>query len=73
MKSNKPLPFEVPMLHVYTQHKGYLIQQRTDIKSNRAIIYKNNELVKCIVGDILADGTENSIDKAKSWIDGVEA
>lgn len=48
--------------------KGFTIQKRTDIKMNTCLIYQGEELKKCIAGDILPDGTENSIAKAKQWI-----
>ena len=50
-------------------YKGYKIEKRTDIKNHTCIIYKNNDLFKCIAGDILKDGSENSIEKAKKYID----
>ena len=52
-------------------HKGYTISKRTDIKNHTCIIYKDNNLIKCIAGDILADGSENSIYKAKKHIDNI--
>lgn len=50
-------------------YKGFRIEKRTDVKSHSAIIYKGFKLVKCIAGDIFADGSENSIEKAKKYID----
>ena len=52
-------------------YKGYKIEKRTDIKNNSCIIYKGNDLIKCIAGDIFADGTENSIIKSKKYIDSI--
>jgi hypothetical protein len=57
------------MKHEYTEYRGYTIQQRIDVKMHSAIIYLGEEIVKCIVGDILLDGSENSIEKAKGYID----
>ena len=57
------------MNHKTEQYKGYTIQKRTDVKTHTCIIYKGEQLIKCIVGDILPDGTENSVDKAKLFID----
>jgi len=57
------------MQHLTIEHKGYTIQKRIDTKNNTCLIYKNGDLVKCIAGSIFADGTENSIEKAKLHID----
>jgi hypothetical protein len=50
-------------------YKGFVIEKRIDVKSHTCIVYKDGDMVKCIVGNIFADGSENSIEKAKSWID----
>lgn len=50
-------------------YKGFVIEKRIDVKSHTCIIYKDGNMVKGIAGDIFADGSENSIEKAKSWID----
>lgn len=57
------------MTHSNDAYKGHIIQKRTDIKTHTCIIYKDGDLKKCIAGDIQADGSENSIEKAKAWID----
>lgn len=49
-------------------YKGFIIQKRIDIKKNTCIVFKDGVMAKCIAGDIRADGTENSIQKAKDWI-----
>jgi len=59
------------MTHSNTYYKGFRIEKRTDVKTHTCIIYKGNDLVKCIVGDVLKDGSENSIDKSKNYIDGL--
>lgn len=51
-----------------TIYKGFKIE--TKPKSHTALIYRGDELVKCIAGDIAKDGTHNAIDKAKIYIDG---
>ena len=56
------------MTHTNTPYKGYIIQQRTDIKTHTCIIYKDGEIVKCIAGDITEDGSNNAIEKAKTYI-----
>jgi hypothetical protein len=57
------------MTHSNENYKGFNIQKRTDVKMHTCIIYKGNDIVKCIAGDIFLDGSENSIEKAKNWID----
>ena len=52
-----------------TIYKGYEIEKRIDIKNNSCLINKSGQLIKAIAGDILKDGSENSIEKAKQWID----
>lgn len=59
------------MTHSNTDYKGFRIEKRTDVKTHICIIYKGNDLVKCIAGDILKDGSENSINKSKNYIDGL--
>lgn len=59
------------MTHSTENYKGFIIEKRTDTKNNTCIIYENDCLLKCIAGDILEDGTENSIQKAKSFIDNI--
>lgn len=49
------------------KYKGFVIQKNKD--SHSALIYKDGFLLKCIAGDILKDGSENSIEKAKNYID----
>lgn len=50
-------------------YKGFIIRKRIDVKKGTAIIYNCMFLVKCIAGDIASDGSENSIEKAKKYID----
>jgi hypothetical protein len=57
------------MTHSNESYKGFNIQKRTDVKTHTCIIYKDDEIVKCIAGNIFADGSENAIAKAKIWID----
>ena len=57
------------MTHSNENYKGFNIQKRTDVKTHCALIYKGEQLAKCIAGDIALDGSENSIAKAKEWID----
>ena len=57
------------MTHSIENYKGFEIQKRTDVKMDSCIIYKGENLVKCIAGDILKDGSGNSTEKAKNWID----
>ena len=57
------------MIFTNTEYKGYTIQKRTDVKTHTCIIYKSEQIVKCIAGDIFKDGSENSIQKAKKYID----
>ena len=53
------------------EYKGYEIQ--TIISSHCAYVYKGSELLKCIAGDIFADGSHNAISKAKIYIDSLAA
>ena len=57
------------MKHTNENYKGYIIQKRKDTKNHTCLIYKGEELIKCIAGAIFQDGSENSIEKAKQWID----
>lgn len=57
------------MKHSLENYKGYVIQKRIDVPSNSCLIHYSGGLVKCIAGDILRDGSENSLIKAKRWID----
>ena len=57
------------MTHSNTIYKGFRIEKRTDVKTHTCIIYKGNDMVKCIAGNIYAGGSENSIEKAKNYID----
>ena len=57
------------MTHTNTEYKGYTIQQRTDIKTHTCVIFKGQDIVKCIAGDIMPDGSTNVISKAKQYID----
>jgi hypothetical protein len=57
------------MKYINHNYKGYSIQQRSDIKSHTAIIYRNGDIVKCISGDINSDGSNNAISKAMQYID----
>ena len=59
------------MTHSFTHYKGYAIQKPFNIKTHCAVIYKCGEIVKCIAGDIFADGSENSIEKSKKFIDSI--
>jgi hypothetical protein len=59
------------MTHSNTNYKGFRIEKRTDVKTHTCLIYKGNNLVKGIAGDIFEDGSENSIEKAKSYINGL--
>jgi hypothetical protein len=56
------------MKHSYTNHKGFSIQKTIDVKTHTCLIYKDGSLVKCIAGGIAEDGSEDSIEKAKEWI-----
>lgn len=56
------------MQHSLENYKGYVIQKRIDVPTHTCLIHYNDDLVKCIAGDILPDGTENSVIKAKQWI-----
>ena len=49
-------------------YKNFRIEKRTDVKTHTCIIFKGNDMVKCIAGNILKDGSENSIEKAKNYI-----
>ena len=57
------------MEHLKIDYKGFRIEQRTDIKSHCATIYKNEQIFKMIAGDIAKDGSTNVIDKSKKFID----
>lgn len=59
------------MKTITENYRGYTIEKRTDVKTHCCIIYKDGELIKGIAGDIFGDGSENSISKAKLWIDKV--
>ena len=50
-------------------HNGFEIHKRVDVKMHTCLIYKGEELIKCIAGAIFPDGSENSIEKAKNYID----
>lgn len=52
-----------------TEYKGFTIEKRTDVISHCCTIYKGEAMVKMIAGDIAKDGSENSIEKAKGFID----
>jgi hypothetical protein len=56
------------MTHSNENYKGFNIQKRTDVKTHTCIIYKSGKIIKCISGDIFSDGSENSIEKAKKFI-----
>lgn len=56
------------MKHSTTNYEGYQIQKRIDVKSSTCLIYNDGNLIKCIAGDILKDGSENSTQKAKNYI-----
>jgi hypothetical protein len=49
-------------------YKGFEIVKRIDEKTHCCIIQKNDDLIKCVAGDIAKDGSENSIEKAKKYI-----
>lgn len=53
----------------HTEYNGFIIEESLHMKSHSVLVYKNGDLVKCIAGDIFSDGTNNSIEKAKNWID----
>lgn len=53
-----------------TKYNGYEIHCARP-NSHTAIIYKDGVLVKCIAGDILANGNTNRTAKAKIFIDGI--
>jgi len=57
------------MKHTNITYKGHVIQQRIDVKSHCAGIFQNGSLVKMVVGAIRADGSNDAIGKAKSFID----
>ena len=57
------------MEHLKVEYKGFEIQKRIDIKTHTCIIYTNGEMVKFIAGNISPDGSENSIEKSKNYID----
>lgn len=57
------------MTHSVTNHKGFRIEKRNDVKTHTCLVYKGSALVKCIAGDISRDGSENSIEKAIKFID----
>ena len=50
-------------------YKGFVIEKRIDVKTHTCMVLKDDFFVKGVVGDIFADGSENSIEKAKQWID----
>ena len=50
-----------------TYYKGMKIE--TTNTSHCAYIYNGEELIKCISGDILKDGSHNAIEKAKKYIE----
>ena len=50
-------------------YKGFVIEKRIDVKTHCCIIFKDGDMITCVAGDIFADGSENSIEKAKQWID----
>ncbi len=49
------------------KYRGFEIRQAD--RSHCALIYRAGELVKCIAGDVLKDGSNNAFDKAKKYID----
>ena len=51
-------------------YKGFTISH--GIKSHSCAIYKGGNLVKCVVGDIFADGSTNFLQKAKQYIDTIK-
>jgi len=57
------------MKHTNINYKAHVIQKRIDVKSHCAGVYQNGILIKMIAGNINADGSNNCIDKAKSFID----
>lgn len=57
------------MKHSNENYKGFTIQKRIDTKNHTCLIYIGESYIKGIAGDIALDGTENSIAKAKMWID----
>lgn len=48
------------------EFNGFIIKK--NINSHCALIYKGGDLVKCIVGDIFDNNTDNSVSKSKQWI-----
>lgn len=57
------------MKHAVIKYKGFEIRKRVDAETHSCIIYKDDDIVKCIAGDIEKDGSENSTEKAKKYID----
>jgi len=53
-----------------------MIYKKFKIITNRgghcALIYLNNNLVKCIAAEILPNGKTNRIEKAKKYIDNIK-
>lgn len=67
------------MKHSNEEYKGFIIQKRIDAKNHCCLIYtKMVDAVnfitpyKCVAGAILSDGSENSIEKAKKFIDNIK-
>lgn len=57
------------MKNRYYLHRGFTIKKRIDTKNYTAMIMKGKKIIKCIAGDIDSCGNENSISKAKKFID----
>ena len=49
------------------KYRGFEIHQAD--RSHCALIYRDGNLIKCIAGDILADGRNNAFGKAKFFIE----
>ena len=65
------------MLNIITKYNGFDIHSKPFVagskdNSNSALIYKGENLFKCIAGDIAKDGSHNAIAKAKLYIDNIK-
>lgn len=59
------------MKHSTEIYKGYSIVKRIDIPTHTCIIYLGNDMIKCISGNISTSGSEDSIIKAKKYINNI--
>jgi hypothetical protein len=53
------------------EYKGYTLSLSFN-HSHTCLIYRNGGLVKCIAGNILPDGSNNRVEKAKQYIDSIK-